>query len=75
MSKSRTYEKIKPHIREWDRENMRTVSCRVRTYEAEIFKEYCAAHNTTPGNLLKSYVFKCIEDYGKELDAAGKDKD
>lgn len=51
----------------WDRENMRTISCRVRTDEAEIFKQYCAAHNTTPGNLIKKYVMKCIIDYGEEL--------
>lgn len=46
---------------------MRTISCRVRTDEAEIFKQYCAAHNTTPGNLIKKYVMKCIIDYGEEL--------
>lgn len=51
----------------WDRENMRTISCRVRTDEADIFKQYCAAHNTTPGNLMKKYVMKCIIDYGEEL--------
>lgn len=51
----------------WDRENMRTISCRVRTDEAEIFKQYCTAHNTTPGNLMKKYVMKCIIDYGEEL--------
>lgn len=51
----------------WDRENMRTLSCRVRTDEAEIFKQYCAAHETTAGELLKKYVGKCIYEYGEEL--------
>lgn len=51
----------------WDRENMRTLSCRVRTEEAEIFKQYCAAHETTAGELLKKYVGKCIYEYGEEL--------
>ena len=51
----------------WDRENMRTLSCRVRTEQAEVFKQYCAAHNTTAGELLKKYVGKCIYEYGEEL--------
>lgn len=51
----------------WDRENMRTLSCRVRTDEAEIFKQYCTAHETTAGELLKKYVGKCIYEYGEEL--------
>lgn len=60
-------EKSKQSIRAWDRENMRTLSCRVRTDEAEIFKQYCAAHETTAGELLKKYVAKCIYEYGEEL--------
>ena len=38
----------------WDRENMRTLSCRVRTEQAEVFKQYCTAHGTTAGELLKN---------------------
>ena len=34
----------------WDRENMRTLSCRVRTEQAEVFKQYCTAHGTTAGD-------------------------
>lgn len=74
-SKSERYQKMKPHLREWDRENMRTLSCRVRTYEAEAFKDYCTSRNTTPGNLLKEYVFGCIETYGKELEEARNNED
>ncbi len=60
-------EHSKQRMRAWDRENMRTLSCRVRTDEAEIFKQYCAAHDTTAGELLKKYVGKCIYEYGEEL--------
>lgn len=68
-------ERSKQSMRAWDRENMHTISCRVRANEADIFKEYCAAHGTTPGSLIKEYVYKCIVEYGKELEEAEKDKD
>lgn len=51
----------------WDRDNMRTLSCRLRTEEAEIFKQYCDSKKTTPGKLLKQYVINCIIEYGEEL--------
>ncbi|MCH5199734.1 MAG: hypothetical protein J1F60_02150 [Oscillospiraceae bacterium] len=51
----------------WDRENMRSLSCRLRTEEAEIFKQYCDSKKTTPGKLLKQYVIHCIKEYGEEL--------
>ena len=47
----------------WDRENMRTLSCRVRTEQAEVFKQYCTAHGTTAGELLKKYVGVSPVDY------------
>lgn len=47
----------------WDKENMRAFSCRVRNYEALIFKEYCAANNTTPYKVLKNHIMQCIEEY------------
>ncbi|MGN0603953.1 MAG: hypothetical protein ACI4I2_08245 [Oscillospiraceae bacterium] len=59
-------EKQKGYARKWDKENMRSISCRMRTEDAELFKEYCAAHNTTPGAVLKEYVWKLLEEYGKE---------
>lgn len=59
----------------WDRENMRTLSCRVRTEQAEIFKQYCAAHETTAGELLKKYVGKCIYEYGEELRKAEQESE
>lgn len=60
-------EKQKQFAQAWDRENMRTLSCRVRTEEAEVFKQYCTEHGTTAGELLKKYVGKCIYEYGEEL--------
>lgn len=67
MPKAPLSEKAKQSIRAWDRENMRTLSCRVRTDEAEVFKQYCTEHGTTAGELLKKYVGKCIYEYGEEL--------
>ncbi len=68
-------EKSKQCIRAWDRENMHTISCRVRTKDAEIFKQYCAAHNTTMGELLKKYVGDCIYEYGEELRKAEEENE
>lgn len=51
----------KARISKWDKENMCALSCRVRNYEALLFKEYCAANNTTPYMVLKNYVMHCIE--------------
>lgn len=59
--------------RKWDSENMRSLSCRVRTYEAEDFKAYCDSLNTTPGNLLKKYVMDCIAEYYRTENEAHKD--
>ena len=43
--------------RAWDRDNMRTVSCRVRTEDAIEFSEYCKENNTKPGAILKDFVY------------------
>lgn len=56
-------EKQKKKNREWDRKNMRSLSCRVRTNEAEIFKEYCYANGKRPGGVLKEYVLNCNKKY------------
>ena len=50
----------------WDRENMRSLSCRVRTEQADIFKQYCADNNTTPGRIIKDYVLSLIDEYTKK---------
>ena len=56
-------EKQKQYSRKWDRDNMRSVSCRLRTEEAELFKAYCTAHNTTPGAVLKNFVKGKLEEF------------
>ena len=62
-------ERQKIYNREWDRENMRTLSCRVRTKDYEIFKLQCKLNKTTPGKLIKSFVEKEIADRYEELEA------
>ena len=55
-------EKQKKWAREWDKDNMRTLSCRLRTYEADNFKAVCAMNNTTPAAVLKAAVRKYMRD-------------
>ncbi len=50
----------------WDREHMRSISCRVRTEQADLFKKYCAENNTTPGRVVKDFVLGVIEKYEAE---------
>lgn len=54
--------------REWDRNNMKTFSCRMRRDYAEYFTAYCKAHNTSPNRVLKKCVLDCIRQYGAELE-------
>ena len=67
-------EKQKQYSRKWDRENMRSVSCRLRTEEAELFKAYCAANNTTPGAVLKNFIKDKLAEYSAELEKQAKAK-
>ena len=46
--------------REWDRENMRTLACRVRTEEAEAFRKYAAQMKTSAHALLADYVHSVV---------------
>lgn len=45
---------------EWDRANLRTVSCRLRKEESEKFKAYAEYRGTTTNGLLAQYVRKCV---------------
>lgn len=67
-------ERAKQSIRAWDRENIRSLTCRVRTEEAELFKEFCASKNTTVGKFLKDYVRKCNYEYGETLRKAEEEE-
>ena len=57
----------------WDRENMKSFSCRLRKEDADVFKEYCQSRNTTPGAVLKKYVTELIDQYCDELDMLHND--
>ena len=57
---------------EWDRKNMKSLSCRVRKNDAEIFNEYCFAHNTTPGKLIKEFVLDCVKKYDEETRSSNR---
>ena len=46
----------------WDRENMRSLSCRVRKEQSDAFKAWCSANNTTPGKILKEFVLEIINE-------------
>lgn len=59
-------EKKKLSNRKWDKENMRTVSCRLRTEDAELFKEYCAENGTTPAQYLKRHIMDTLDKYYSE---------
>ena len=61
-------ERQKIYNREWDRENMRTLSCRVRTKDYELFKLYCELNGTTPGKMIKTFVEKEIDSRYEELE-------
>ncbi len=54
-------EKQKAFARKWDKEHMRTVSCRLRTEDAELFKEYCEENNTTPAALIKNFIMETLK--------------
>lgn len=47
----------------WDKENMATVTCKLRKEDADAFREYARQNGKAVNTLIKSYVFSCI---GKE---------
>ena len=55
-------EKKKLSNRKWDKENMRSISCRLRTEDAERFKKYCSDNSTTPAQFLKQYILKTLDE-------------
>lgn len=44
----------------WDKENMKTVSCRLKVEDAEMFKAYCDEIGTTPTRYLKEHIIDVI---------------
>ena len=41
---------------------MRSISCRLRTEDAERFKKNCADNGTTPAQFLKQYILKTLDN-------------
>ena len=54
-------DKKKASNAKWDKENMKTIGCRVKKEEAEAFKKYAEDKGKTSNTLLKEYVIKTIE--------------
>ena len=46
--------------REWDKENMRTLACRVRREEAEEFRSYAKSLGASAHSLLAEYVHSVV---------------
>lgn len=46
----------------WDKENMRVVSCKIRSEEHAAFKAYAEARGETISSLLLEYVRSCIAE-------------
>lgn len=53
----------------WDAENMKLVACKVKKEDAEAFKDYADANDTTPNALLRGYIYTCI---GKDENTDGE---
>lgn len=45
----------------WDKANMATIGCRLRTAQAAQFKELCAANGIAANTALKNYVVRCLD--------------
>lgn len=57
--------------RQWDKENMITLGCKVKREQAEKFKKYAADNGKTANALLKDFV---LEKISEEDDDIAKDK-
>lgn len=58
--------KRKAANQKWDLANMRSVSCRLRREDAELFRQYCTENNTTPGAYLKNHIHNILDKYSEE---------
>ena len=59
----------------WDKENMKTVACKIRADKAERFKQYASENHTTPNALLRGYIYGCIgESVPEEAPEDNSDK-
>lgn len=44
----------------WDKENMATVTCKLRKEDADAFREFAKQNDKTVNTLLRDFVFGCI---------------
>lgn len=58
--------------KEWDKENMRTVSCRLRKDDAVAFKRLCASKGTTVHAALSRYIHMALQNI--PIDASAEEQ-
>lgn len=68
-------EKKKLSNRKWDKENMKTVSCRLKIKDADLFKKYCNENGFTPAQYLKRHIMDVIEKYCETSEKSDKKSD
>ena len=56
-----TAENGKKTGKNWDKENLRTVACRIRVQEAEAFRALAERMGTSAHAMLSGYVRQCLE--------------
>lgn len=55
---------VNPKKAEWEKENLRTLSCRIRKEDAERFQTYAKYRGTSVHGLFSEYVRKCLDNAG-----------
>ena len=58
--------------KEWDKENMRTVSCRVRKEDAAPLKNLCASKGTTVHAALSRYIRTALQNIPIDASSEGQ---
>lgn len=48
--------------KKWQRDNIKTAACRLRTSEYDAFKKYAEDHGKTISGMLLEYVRRCISE-------------
>lgn len=61
-------EKQKDYARKWDKENMHTISTRVRMEEFKDYKAWCEMRGVTVTSEIKRFVMSELDKYYAELD-------
>lgn len=57
-------EKKKASNAKWNKNNMTTIGCTLKTEEAVLFKLFCKDQGKTPHTVLKEFILECI--YGPD---------